>query len=459
MERNRVGISDIQVHLPESRMDLDTLVRYRVEENPRLERHLARALRTTGQRAIRFPSVREDTATLAASAAHKLITGNPDKDVSNLRYLTVGTESGLDHSKPVSAFVEGMLQKSGVDVPESLSSFQVQHACAAGTLSLLSVSALLQASGRGNDSGLVMCSDVARYDVRTTAEITQGAGAVAMLVENNPDLVEIDLGTQGYCSTDVDDFFRPLGSKTAKVKGTYSMQCYRETLESALLDHCERAGTSPREALEETDLFILHAPFRNLPETAMTGLLNKHLGLSEDEAREFLAAHGLYDAIDAVADVGNIYTGSMYMALAFQLYNQFNRIGPEIVGKKILFASYGSGNTMTVFSGTVAPNAPRVIARWDLDALLADYRDASFDEYETWIHGPYVAATAGAADEEDAARLPAFMLETIRDDGYRVYAYNAAAGSEMTGAAPETAREEVLVPVAARTGSPPRGAW
>ncbi|TVQ19774.1 MAG: hydroxymethylglutaryl-CoA synthase, partial [Spirochaetaceae bacterium] len=348
MERKTTGISDIAIYLPHARIDLETLVQHRVEENPRLERHLERAMRTTGQRAIRFPQVWEDTATLAASAAHRLVTGNPDKDPANLRYLTVGTESGLDHSKPVSAFVEGMLQKAGVDVPERLSSFQVQHACAAGTLSLLSVSALLQASGRGEESGIVMCSDVARYDVRTTAEVTQGAGAIAMLVENDPDLVQIDLSTQGYCSTDVDDFFRPLGSKTAKVKGTYSMQCYRDTLESALQDHCERAGTTPREALEQTDLFILHTPFRNLPETAMTGLLANHLSLDAEEARDFLTQRGLYDAIDAVAEVGNIYTGSMYLGLAFQLYNQYKRIGADIVGKRILFASYGSGNTMTV---------------------------------------------------------------------------------------------------------------
>jgi hydroxymethylglutaryl-CoA synthase len=449
MKRNSVGISDIRIHLPKSRIDLDTLVEQRVEENPRLERHLARARRTTGQRAIRFPSVWEDTATLAASAAHKLITENPQKNVSGLRYLTVGTESGLDHSKPVSSFVEGMLQQSGVDVPESLSSFQVQHACAAGTLSLLSVSALLQASGRPGESGVVMCSDVARYDVRTTAEITQGAGAVAMLVENDPDLVEIDLGTQGYCSTDVDDFFRPLGSKTAKVKGTYSMQCYRDTLQSALRDHADRVGKTPREVLEETDLFVLHAPFRNLPETAMVGLLQNELELSDEEAREFLDDRGLYDAIDAVADVGNIYTGSMYLALSFQLYNQYLRFGAEIVGKRILFASYGSGNTMTVFSGIVAERAPEVIARWDLDALLDDYHDASFDEYQTWINGPYVAAGDQGSSRADSDLLPRFMLETIRDDGYRVYAYREETARVGTAVPPEATSSAVAVPALA----------
>lgn len=434
MVRNNVGISDIGIYLPEPRIDLETVVEHRVAENPRLERHLARAQRTTGQRAIRFPSVWEDTATLAASAAHRLITGDPGLDPSRIRYLTVGTESGLDHSKPVSSFVEGMLQSAGIDLPTSLSSFQVQHACAAGTLSLFSVGAMLQASPR-NESGIVMCSDIARYDVRTTAEITQGAGAVALLVEKNPALVEIDLTTQGYCSTDVDDFFRPLGSKAAQVKGTYSMQCYRDTLESAFLDHCERLGQQPAEVLEATDLFVLHTPFRNLPEVALRGLLANYLGLQDQDARAFLGARGLYDGIDAVADVGNIYTGAMYLSLAFQLYNQFREVGDAIVGKRILFASYGSGNTMTVFAGTVAPQAPEVISRWDLDALLDGFRDASFEEYQTWINGPYVSAGRADSPDEVGPDHPLFYLDTIRDDGYRVYAYNSVAGGVVTAAA------------------------
>jgi len=427
MREHTVGISDIQIYLPAPKMDLDTLVEERVREVPKLERHLERACRSTGQRAIRFPSVWEDTSTMAATAAYQLIRDNPDLDPADIRYLTVGTESGLDHSKPIASFVEGMLQQAGVGISDSLSTFQVQHACAAGTLSLLSVSALLQVSGRDNESGIVMCSDVARYKPHTTAEVTQGAGSVAMLVERNPSLIELDLTTQGYCSRDVDDFFRPLGSKTAQVKGTYSMQCYRDTLESAFADHCERIGKQPAEVLNDTDLFVLHAPFRNLPETAMMGLLSRHLGLEADEARAFLHAKGLYDAIDVVADVGNIYTGAMYLTLAFQLYNQYRKIGDAIVGKRILMASYGSGNTMTVIAGRVSEGAPSVISRWNLDSLLDGARNASFLEYEQWIGGPYVPTGLNHTPERADGEMPLFTLQTIRDDGYREYAYRAEA--------------------------------
>jgi hydroxymethylglutaryl-CoA synthase len=420
----KTGISDIAIYLPDQRIDLETLIQQRVEEEPRLRRHLDRARRTTGQRSIRFPSAWEDTATMAASSAYKLLAGNPDIDLDRIRYLTAGTESGLDHSKPISAYVAGMLEQAGVEVPESLSSFQVQHACAGGTLSLLSVAALLKASGRADETGIVVCSDVARYQTHSTAEITQGAGSVSLLVENEPKLVELDLSSQGYSSRDVDDFFRPLGSKTAQVKGTYSMQMYRETLDSALRDHCDRIGKSPEAVLSETDLFVLHAPFRNLPEMALSGLLKSHLGLEGDELKRFLQQRGVYDAIEIVADVGNTYTGAVYLTLASQLFNQYRRIGSAIVGKKLLLASYGSGNTMTVLSATIAAGAPDVIQRWDMDSLIEESRAASPAEYQQWIDGPYAPTGLNHVVAHDGARLPIFRLESIRDDGYREYGYH-----------------------------------
>jgi hydroxymethylglutaryl-CoA synthase len=423
MKTMKTGISDIQVYLPSAKMDLISLIERRVEEDPRLERHLQRAYRVTGQRAIRFPSVWEDTNTLAASAAIKVFEENKSFKKDKLRYLTVGTESGLDHSKPVAAYVEGMLQKAGIEVPDSLSTFQVQHACAGGTISLLSVSAMLNSAGLEDESGLVICSDVARYESHSTAEITQGAGSVALLVENDAKLLELDIRTQGYSSRDVDDFFRPLGSKVAKVKGTYSMKVYKEALEQAFLDHCQRRAEDPSEVLQNTDLFILHTPFRNMPETSMNMLLEKYMGLSAEESSRYLREKGFYDGIDAVAEVGNLYTGAMYLNLAFALKGQYERYGDDIIGKNVLLASYGSGNTMIVTQATIAERAPEVIAKWNLDSLLNDARNASFEEYQQWVEGPYEPTGLNMEPQRDESIRPRFALESIREDGYREYTH------------------------------------
>jgi hydroxymethylglutaryl-CoA synthase len=248
--------------------------------------------------------------------------------------------------------------------------------------------------------------------VGTTAEITQGAGAAALLIESDPSLVELDLGTIGYCSRNVDDFFRPLGAETARVKGTYSMQNYQESFESALADHCARRGVTPAEALEETDVFVLHTPFRNMPIVAMVRTLENHLGFSEVEAEAFLDARGFHTGVEAVAKIGNTYNASMYFVLAHSLEERYRSLGDEIVGKRVMMASYGSGSTMSVMSGRVAQRAPQVISAWNLESLDSGARRASTAEYEEWVQG----ATPPLPDGR-----PGFHLRSVRADGYRVY--------------------------------------
>ncbi len=419
--RRRVGISDIRVYLPRPVIDLEELVRKRVAEHPRLARHMARALATTGQKSIRFPEPWEDTATMAAQAAWELLLTNPRLERAAIRHLAVGTETTVDHSKPVSAYVQGMLQRAGIALPDSLSSFQVQHACAGATMALLSVAGMLQTSELPGESGIVMASDIARYDTESTAEITQGAGAVAMLVESAPKLIDLDLSTVGYFSRDVDDFFRPLGSKTAKVKGRYSMDCYLESLEGAFLDHCRRAGKSPQAALTDTELVMLHTPFRNMPESAMQHLLQRHLGFTNGHTEGYLRDRGFYQGVDPLSYIGNTYAGSLYLALAFLLYHRFRELGERIVGKRVLLASYGSGNTMIIQAGQVMPQAPEVLSTWDLDRALAANRPASIDDYDLWMDGPCEAADYGRLNQGRQVPAGSFYLAGIREDGYREY--------------------------------------
>jgi hydroxymethylglutaryl-CoA synthase len=240
-------------------------------------------------------------------------------------------------------------------------------------------------------------------------------------VESCPRLLELDLPGIGYHSMDVDDFFRPLGATVPAVNGGYSMRCYEQSLEAAFLDHCSRSGQEPVQALQETDFFVLHTPFHAMPEMAMQKLLANRLALSPDQASAFLGARGFYQAIEPLSRIGNMYTASMYAALAFLLEDRFHVMGDAIVGKRILLASYGSGNTMIVLSARVAEEAPGVIARWDLGRVFADARAASFEEYEGWVEGADRHAALTPVLDKSPLPPDAFFLAGIRKDGYREY--------------------------------------
>ncbi|MBN1838218.1 MAG: hypothetical protein JW820_20335 [Spirochaetales bacterium] len=427
MNNKKVGISDVAIHIPYPRMDLEYLIKERVDSYPKLARHMERAVATTGQRAMRFPNLWEDTATMAAQATRSLLLRRSAEQLAGLRYLVAGTETTVDHSKPVSAYVQGMLQRSGIEVPTSLSTYQVQHACAGGTLSAIGVASMLAVSNRDNESGVVIASDIARYQTASTAEITQGAGAVSLLMETEPRLLELDLSTVGFCSQDVDDFFRPLGSSIAQVKGRYSMEVYQQNFETAFLDHCGRMGEDPRSLLEATDMFVLHTPFRNMPEMAMRKLLKLHLGFSEEQAHDFLSERGFFRGLDPIADIGNTYSASMYLFLAFLLKDRYELMGEQIVGKRLLLGSYGSGNTMVLITGRVAPAAPEVIASWELESIFTSARQSTMDDYLIWTAGPY--ADGEYAKLMGSLQVPteAFYLSGIREDGYREYKFAADA--------------------------------
>jgi hydroxymethylglutaryl-CoA synthase len=426
MDQRRVGLGDLRFYVPRNEIGLAELVAWRVAGNPGLKKHLDRALATTGQRTIRFPEPHEDTATMAAQASHALLTGNPVGKTRLLRWLVTGTETGLDHSKPLSAYLQGMLLKSGLPLPGNLASFQVQHACAGGTLGLISVAAMIALARDPDETGLVTASDISRYTLGTTAEITQGAGAAAMLVERNPRLLEFDPQSIGYCSRDVDDFFRPLGSTTAKVKGGYSMECYLQSLDEAFEDHAARIGATRKELLGGMDAVVLHTPFRNMPEIAMKRLLAKDLGLDDEGSMAWLAERHFFESVDIIADIGNSYSASLFIFLASTLRVLRAKHGDDIVGRRILVASYGSGNVMAVFIATVAAKAVEVIDRWDIEGIMASPRRASMEDYDDWTSGyePAELETMSCTD------VGCFSLIDVREDGYREYGFERELGHE-----------------------------
>jgi hydroxymethylglutaryl-CoA synthase len=342
-------------------------------------------------------------------------------DPATLRFLTLGTETGVDMSKSGSAYVLGLLQKAGYRLPTNLSSFQVQHACAGGTLALLTVAAFLQVAGRDGETAAVLTSDIARYKAPSTAEVTQGAGATALLVARNPDLLELDLPTAGFASHDVDDFFRPLGSTIAKVRGGFSLACYHESFAEAFEDHCRRAGVAPAQELESIDAFFLHVPYALMPVSAMEKLLAKHLGLAPSAAEAFLDDRGFFAGLEATAEIGNLYTGALYLSLAFGLAERARVWGTATAGKKVLLASYGSGNTMAVFGGRLAPRAGATIARWNLDELLADHVEPPFEAYQAWLDTVRTPENYPALLAAVPAPAGRFALTGLREDGYREY--------------------------------------
>ncbi len=95
-----------------------------------------------------------------------------------------------------------------------------------------------------------------------------------MLVSDNPELLELDRGINGFASTPVFDFWRPLGSREAVVDGHYSINCYLEAVSAAYASYTELAlerevvrhsDTMPSEQLAR---IAYHVPFCKMAKKA-----------------------------------------------------------------------------------------------------------------------------------------------------------------------------------------------
>ncbi len=74
-------------------------------------------------------------------------------------------------------------------------------------------------------TALVIASDIARYGLATPGEVTQGAGAIAMLVTAAPRLLAL-ADDSAYRSQSIMDFWRPVYTDTALARGKYSTEQY-----------------------------------------------------------------------------------------------------------------------------------------------------------------------------------------------------------------------------------------
>lgn len=395
-----VGIEALAVALPKRFLPIEDLARARDVDPAKLTVGL-------GAREMAVPDPGEDTVALAATATAKLIATS-GVDPARVGMLVVGTETGVDHSKAVASFVQGL-----VGLPPRLRTFDTQHACYGGTAALMAASDWIASGSADGRVAIVVASDIARYGLRTAGEPTQGGGAVAMLVSDRPELLALDRVSGAY-STDVHDFWRPLGRREAVVDGHYSIQCYLDAVAGAYRGWREAA--TRRElvdgrslASEQLARLAYHVPFCKMAKKAHLHVRRTEL---EDRAGAPLAGEALA-AEEAAGNasfaaqvapslllpsrVGNTYTAALYMSLAILVHAD----GATLAGKRIGLFSYGSGCSSELFSGVVGAQAADVIARAAIDDALAARTAIDVATYEQIMSlppdGPLAEAPAPGA--------------------------------------------------------------
>ena len=362
-----------------------------------------------GQNRMAIASPCEDTVTMAVEAGAQAIK-DFDIDPDEIGTLIVGTETGIDHSKPVAVYVHELL-----GLNERCRTFETKHACY-GAMAGLTASMDWIASGRARGrKALVIAADIASYGLETPGEPTQGAGAVAMVVSERPRLLQIRPDTIGDYTRQVMDFWRPLYSKYALADGHYSIQCYLDALKGARLD----AVGERHDLLDSVAACLYHVPFVKMAFKAHQRELEMELGhpLNQAEASTWQQLMDSYQRrcqpwLSLNAEIGNIYTGSLFLSLIDLL----RQAAGELAGHNISLFSYGSGCGATYCLGQISTGAGDWQSVLNPQAFLSKRRRLSIAEYENLVRAGEQADRIETLDPADYGLSGGLYYTGTRND-------------------------------------------
>jgi hydroxymethylglutaryl-CoA synthase len=426
----QVGIDDLAIYVPKLYIDYKDFAGARGIDPQKLEYGI-------GIKKMALVDTNQDPACMAANACLKLMQRNHlhPEDVGR---MYVATESGLDESKAMNSFVIGMLEQVyGESSFEHAGGIECKFACVSGSYALYDNTNWIRAQENNGKAAIVIVSDIAKYDIGSTGEYTQGAGAVALLIKENPRLLTFDQKVTSTIIKNEYDFYRPVGKETPLVNGNYSNLLYLIQVKKAFDSYKEKAIRTGLIQLNDgesitdhIDFFSVHLPYRKMGEKALAYLLRhewRYLARWKDVIKEvkmeeplpkdprgtiesiladteFMKADEKFrrafiqtsfynevfekkmaSSLEASAIIGNLYTASMYMGLRSLLEFEYKK-GADLEFKRIGFGSYGSGSSAMVFSGVIQPEYKEIVKKMNLEEEIGQRTKLSMEEYEM-LHG------------------------------------------------------------------------
>lgn len=324
----------------------------------------------------------EDPVTNGVNAAKPIIDRLSEDEKNRIELVIASTESGLDFGKALSTYIHDYLGLS-----RSCRLFELKQACYAGTAALQMAACFVASNASPNAKALVIATDTARAAAKKTyAEPTQAVGAVAMLVSNQPYILEIDWGATGYHSYEVMDTCRPLPDLETG-DPDISLLSYLDCFENSYQNYESKVeGINFRETF---DFLAFHTPFAGMVKGAHRKIIRQNFpGLSTEEIeQDFQRRVG--PSLNYCVRIGNVYSATLYIALC----GLIDYAGLE-GGKRIGLFSYGSGCSSEFYSGLVSPQSKAVLGEMAINAQLNRRYELSFEEYDRivdqnmeWVFG------------------------------------------------------------------------
>jgi hydroxymethylglutaryl-CoA synthase len=411
----KVGISAIAFDLPKIHLPIKVLAENRNIEPDKLIKGL-------GLHKMSFPDINQDVITFATNAVYKLMQ-QENINPAEISRIYVGSEGSVDSSKPIASYIVQLLeQKLGANTFANCDVTDFTFACI-GAIDAMQVN-LDYLRLYPTKKVIVVATDNAKYDLNSTGEYTQGAGAIAMLLTENPKILAFDAAV-GVATRGVFDFFKPrqtvskneilgttenpewFGIQETEVTfykeqpvfdGQYSNQCYIKQITEAY-ENFKIESNKTHSIYKDWENILMHLPYcfqarrtfveiyaKENPDLLSQNPENpigiKEIAKSEDYLN--FVQKTIFPSEIASGQVGNLYTGSIFLGMLSTLCYHFQN-NAEITNKKMGFIAYGSGSKSKVFEAEMQADWKQQIEKVKLFEFLDQTHEIDFGTY-TELH-------------------------------------------------------------------------
>jgi polyketide biosynthesis 3-hydroxy-3-methylglutaryl-CoA synthase-like enzyme PksG len=205
------------------------------------------------------------------------------------------------------------------------------------------------------------------------AEPSGGVAGVAMLVGDQPRVLELDFGANGYFSYHVCDVFRP------RVQGEVgdpdlSLMSYLDCTEGSFRAYAEKVDGADFQ--ETFDYLAFHTPFAGMVKGAHRKAMRVFKKATTEVIEEDFRRR-VGPSLKYCMEVGGAYSATLYLALC-SLIDNADIDRPRRIG----MFSYGSGCSSEFYSGVVTPEGQKKVRSMGIDRALQQRHSLSMEEYD-----------------------------------------------------------------------------
>jgi polyketide biosynthesis 3-hydroxy-3-methylglutaryl-CoA synthase-like enzyme PksG len=370
-----VGIEAMNAFGGTSYLDVQELATHRQLDTGRFSNLLMK------EKTVALPY--EDPITFGVNAAKPIIDSLSETEKNRIEMLITCTESGIDFGKSMSTYIHHYLGLS-----RNCRLFELKNACYSGTAGFqMAINFILSQTSPGAKA-LVIATDISRFMVAEAgealsadwsfAEVSSGAGAVAVLVSELPYMFQVDIGANGYYGYEVMDTCRPIPDSEAG-NSDLSLLSYLDCCEQAFLEYGRRV-----EGVDYQDTFhylSFHTPFGGMVKGAHRSMMRKLTKASPEETEtDFM--NRVMPGMTYCQRVGNIMGATLFLSLASTIaHGLFDN------PKRIGCFSYGSGCCSEFYSGVVSSQGQQQLHSFGIEQELNNRYQLSMEEYDNLLKG------------------------------------------------------------------------